>query len=235
LFCKRRAAVEHRALSNAGQQSLTPYLDEPTRQFRDALRLLFILARAGEPPGEPSPVPGAVRVVTSQKRLQKLDFWVRNPDHLAYTLLDRYDTAGDDRWLQSAKAILDSEEPEIRRDAMAKYMFGAYEPIDTGLAPLISYGLAQTVRHPETRRRRYFLLQRGLAVAEKMEREMPEAAWYAARANLVGDLCAGLTGEDLARMQYEHPEYASAPLGETIRSIAGLVRERLAKLEGCHA
>lgn len=211
---------------------IVDYLDEPSRQFRDALRLLFVLAYGGEPVGSPPPVDNAVRAVSSQKRLQKMDFWMRNPDHLAHVLLDSYELDGDVLWLRSAREILDSEEPEIRRDAMAKYLWGAYEPLDTGLAPLISYGLAQTQRHPETRRRRYFLLEKGQDVATRMATEMPEAEWYASRATLVGALCRGRTGADLARMQYELPEYANAPNGETIASIAAQVRARLAEMEG---
>lgn len=208
------------------------HLDEPTRQFRDALRLLFILTHAGEPVASPPPLPGAVSVIPSQKRLQKMDFWVRNPDHLAYSLLDMYESDGDVRWLQSARSILNSDEPEIRRDSMAKYIYGAYEPIDTGLAPLVSYGLAQTQRHPETRRRRYFLLEKGLEVATRITKELAEAHWYVERTKLIGDLCRGRTGEELARMQYALPEYANAPNGETIASIARQVRDRLARMEG---
>jgi hypothetical protein len=211
---------------------VTTYAAEPTRQFRDALRLLFILARAGDPTGAVSPIPDAVRVITSQKRLQKIDFWVRNPDHLAHALIAGYEKTSDGNLLRMARDILDTEEPEIRRDAMAKYMFGAYEPIDTGMAPLISYGLARIIRNPETRRRWFFLLDRGAEVADAMERDLPEAQWYAQRTALVGSLCRGLTGEDLARMQYEEPEYANAPNGESIASIARKVRERLAQLEG---
>lgn len=161
-----------------------------------------------------------------------MDFWVRNPDHFAHALLDTYELDGKASWLRNARDILGSEEPEVRRDAMAKYLWGAYEPIDTGIAPLISYGLAQTQRHPETRRRSFFLLRRGAEVAELMTDELPEARWYAARATLVGELCRGRTGEDLARMQYQQPEYANAPNGETIASIAQQVRARLAFMEG---
>lgn len=196
------------------------------------MRLLFILAECGDPVGAPPPVPDAVRVISSQKRLQKMDFWVRNPDHLAHALLDVYGETGEPKWLRCAQAILGTEEPEVRRDAMAKYLYGAFEPIDTGLAPLISYGLAQTLRHPQTRRLRFFLLERGDQVASKMQAELPEAHWYADRARLVSELCRGRSGEDLARMQYQQPEYANAPNGETIASIAAQVRARLANLEG---
>lgn len=163
-----------------------------------------------------------------------MDFWVRNPDHLAHALLDAYSETADTKWLRFARAILGSEEPEVRRDAMTKYLFGAFEPIDTGLAPLISYGLAQTVRHPQTKRQRFFLLQRGEDVALQMESDLPEARWYAERARLVGELCQGRSGEALARMQYQQSEYANAPNGETIASIAIQVRSRLAVLEGHH-
>jgi hypothetical protein len=196
------------------------------------MRLLFILAECGDPVGALPPVPNAVRAISSQKRLQKMDFWVRNPDHLAHALLDVYGETGDPKWLRCAHTILGTEEPEVRRDAMAKYLYGAFEPIDTGLAPLISYGLAQTLRHPQTRRLRFFLLERGEHVASKMQAELPEAHWYADRARLVGELCRGRSGEDLARMQYQQPEYANAPNGETIASIAAQVRARLANLEG---
>jgi len=196
------------------------------------MRLLFILAECGEVVGDPPPVLKAVRVIGSQKSLQKMDFWVRNPDHLAHALLDIYSDTSDSRWLRHAQAILGTEEPEVRRDAMAKYLYGAFEPIDTGLAPLISYGLAQTLRHPQTRRQRYFLLERGAEIAARMVAELPEAQWYADRARLVGDLCHGRSGEELARMQYQQPEYANAPNGETIASIAAQVRARLANLEG---
>jgi hypothetical protein len=206
------------------------YADEPTRQFRDATRLLFILSQAGEDVGQPSPVLGAVKVIVAQKKLQKLDFFVRNPDHLAEALLDRHQATGERRWLQEARSILDSEEPEIRRDAMAKYLYGAYEPIDTGLAPLVSYGLAECHRHPDTKMMRFFLLKKGAAVANAMAADLEEARWYVDRAALVGALCGGMSAQDIANMQYRQPEYANAPYGETISSIAARVRQRLKDL-----
>ena len=206
-------------------------MDDTTRYYRDALRLLFILARAGDQIAGSPPVVDAVTVVDSQKKFQKMDFWVRNPDHFAYALLEAHREQGHALLLDNAKSILDSAEPEIRRDAMLKYLYGAYEPMDTALAPLFSYGMAQMMRDKSTKQRMYFLLQKGLETADRILLEVPEAQWYSERAALVGEFCKGRTGEELARWQYRHPTYAGAKNGETIASIAKEVRQRIAELE----
>ncbi|WP_208722318.1 hypothetical protein [Amycolatopsis thermoflava] len=83
----------------------------------------------------------AVGIVEGQLRLQKLDFWLRNPDFLADELLNDYERSGEPRLLDLAAQILDSEEPEVRRYPMLRHHFGAYEPLDDGLAVLRSPGL----------------------------------------------------------------------------------------------
>jgi len=193
--------------------------------------MLFILARAGEPLTETATVSGALAVVGSQKKLQKMDFWVRNPDHFAYALLEAYKEQGDFGLLASAKSIADSKEPEVRRDAMLKFLYGAYEPLDTALAPLFSYGLARMVRDATTKQRMYFLLPKGLEAADRMTAEVPEAQWYSERTTLVGEFCRGKSGDELARWQYKHPTYAGARNGETIASIAHEVRQLIAEME----
>lgn len=206
-------------------------MDEITRQYRDALRLLFILARAGAPVVNHPTAPDAVTVVDSEKKLQKLDFWVRNPDHFAFALLQAYDEQKDAALLSTAKSIVDSVEPEIRRDAMQKYLYGAFEPIDTALALLLSYGLVRMVRDVKTKQRMFFLAPKGLEKADELAAQMPEAVWYSERATLVGQLADGKSGEQLAKWQYKHPIYAGAKNGETIASIAQEVREKIADLE----
>lgn len=197
--------------------------------------MLFILARAGEPLIDTAIAPGALAVVDSQKKLQKMDFWVRNPDHFAYALLEAYVESGDAGLLSIAKSIADSTEPEIRRDAMLKYLYGAFEPLDTALAPLFSYGMASSFRNATTKQRMYFLLPKGLEVADRMTVEVPEAQWYSARTRLIGEFCRGKSGEELARWQYKNPTYSGAKNGETIASIAQEVRQRIGKLEAGHA
>lgn len=210
-------------------------MDEITRQYRDALRLLFILARAGEPPTGISPVSDAVAIISSQKKLQKIDFWVRNPDHFAYALLEAHREQGDAGLLALAKSIGTSKEPEIRRDAMLKFLYGAYEPLDTALAPLFSYGLARMVRDVNTKQRMYFLLPKGLEIADRMTAEVPESQWYSERTTLIGQFCQGKSGDQLAKWQYKHPTYAGAKNGETIASIAQEVRQRIADMEAGRA
>jgi hypothetical protein len=210
-------------------------MDEITREYRGALRLLFILARAGDVPAADVTVPDAVRVITSEKKFQKMDFWIRNPDHLAYALMQAHMDNPSLGYLQAAQSIADSEEPEIRRDAMLKFLYGAFEPLDTSLAPLFTYGLATMVRDQNNKRARtYFLLPKGLERAIQIEAELPEAMWYSERATLVGSLCRGFSGDQLARWQYQHPSYSTAKNGETIKSIAAEVRHLLASAEATH-
>ncbi|EDT42477.1 conserved hypothetical protein [Burkholderia ambifaria MEX-5] len=118
---------------------------------------------------------------------------------------------------------------------MLRYLYGAYEPLDTALAPLLSYGLAQMVRETETRQRMYFLLPKGLEVADRMTEELTEAKWYSVRTTLIGEFCKGKSGDQLAKWQYRHPSYAGAKHGETIDSIAEEVRGRIADLEASNA
>src|SRR6478672_11151576 len=114
----------------------------PTTRMQDAVRLLMLLNEAAEDitdadiAGDPA-LETAIGVVRTQVRLQKLDFWVRNPDYLANELLNDYVNGDQDpTLLQIAGEILDSEEPELRRYPMLRYLFGAYEDLEDALAVL---------------------------------------------------------------------------------------------------
>lgn len=69
-----------------------------TSRLQDAVRLLMLIDGAGEPlpapPSQDAPQ-AAVAVLRSQVALQKLDFWLRNPDYLADLLLDRFEESGE--------------------------------------------------------------------------------------------------------------------------------------------
>jgi len=111
-------------------------------------------------PGPAAP-DGALSEMRSQLRLQALDFWLRNPDYLADELLNEYDRIGDASLVEEARRILDDREPEVRRLPMTKYMFGAYEPLDDVLAPLVTYGLikhAASAGHTRVREHDYWFM-----------------------------------------------------------------------------
>jgi hypothetical protein len=100
-----------------------PVRDQVTSRMQDAVRLLLLIDGGAEPltaPPPPEAPPGAVAVFRTQVGLQKLDFWLRNPDYLANVLLDRYEETGDRAMLLEAERILNSEEPEIRRYPMLR-------------------------------------------------------------------------------------------------------------------
>jgi hypothetical protein len=208
---------------------------------QDAIRLLMLLNAAAEPfetgghVDDDTAVTSAVGVVRSQVRLQKLDFWVRNPDYLANELLNDYENGdGDPTLLGLADEILSSEEPELRTYPMLRWLFGAYEPLDDALAILASAGLIirrirGTLEH--VNRHDYYLLQAGRELADSAAAEYEPLSWYAARSYLVVQLTRGQGATQLKDRQYLVDEYVNTPHGQTIPSIARRARERLATLQ----
>jgi hypothetical protein len=198
------------------------------------VRLLFVLDRAGEPPGDSAP-DGAVSLMRGQTRLQALDFWMRNPDYLADELITEYQNDRSQTWaLQVAREIFASREPRIRRLPMLKWRFGAYELLDDTLAIMMSRRLV--THRPETGSQRvrehlYWLMDTGHDVAEQLLRADEVFSWYAERAYIVGRLASDTGGAALKKRQYEHPEYGSTSPLKAIRSIEDRVRARLADLE----
>jgi hypothetical protein len=173
-------------------------------------------------------------VVRTQVRLQKLDFWVRNPDYLANELLNDFENGDRDAALLAmAGEILDSEEPELRRYPMLRYLFGAYEDLEDALAVLRQADLV--VRRRKGRPARvvrtdYFLLEAGREVAAKVRTEYPGLAWYSARSALVVELSDGQGATQLKDRQYIVEEYLNTPHGVRIPSITDRARQRLAAI-----
>ncbi|WP_047691942.1 hypothetical protein [Kocuria sp. ZOR0020] len=204
-----------------------------TSVYQDAVRLLLLLSAASEPLREPPPSDApadAVAVLHSQVLLQKLDFWLRNPDYLADELISRFERDGDHDDLNLARQILESDEPEVRSHQMLRFLFGAYEPLDEALSVLRTPGLV--VRRRQGRPRRtaqhdYYLTLSGRAAAQKIVETVPELAYYVERSTLVADLAAGRRGSALRDIQYLQPEYADAALGTRIAGIADRARQRL--------
>lgn len=205
--------------------------------MQDAVRILMLIDKAGLPVVDSTlvasdpPLATAVSVVRTQVRLQKLDFWIRNPDYLANELLNDYENGDQDpTLLQMAAEILDSEEPELRRYPMLRYLFGAYEDLEDALAVLRQADLV--VRRKKGRpghvtRTDYYLTQAGKDMAARIRQDYPELAWYSTRAALVILLTDGQGATTLKDRQYLVDEYLNTPHGVRIPSITDRARRRL--------
>jgi hypothetical protein len=204
--------------------------------MQDAVRLLLLIDGAAEPVADPPPSgapDGAVGVLRTQVLLQKLDFWLRNPDYFANMLLDRFEESDDVKLLDHAERILASDEPEVRRYPMLRYRFGAYEPLDSALSVLASAGLVFRRREGtpgRTRQHNYYLTSVGRQVARDMVAQEPALQYYVDRVALLVDVTAGRGGTELKDEQYLQQEYAGAAYNARIGAIAGRVRERLAAI-----
>ncbi|MEV4800412.1 hypothetical protein AB0K18_10385 [Nonomuraea sp. NPDC049421] len=223
-------------LASAVREQMAKQTVRRATRWQDAVRLLLLIeAAAKDPAGDDMEMPpSTVGIVHTQVRLQKLDFWVRNPDYLAYELMTEYTKAPEEKaLLELAGQILDSEEPDLRRYPMLRHHYGAFEQLDDALAVLVERGLlskTQILRQQRVAEHLYFLLQRGRQVVQSMVEDVPELAWYADRTRLVVALVDGLGGTQLKNRQYLLRDYADTPIGEYIAPITDRARARLAEL-----
>jgi hypothetical protein len=199
------------------------------------IRVLFLMRHCGTPPGPDAP-DGALAEMRSQLRLQALDFWLRNPDYLADELLNEFDSNNSPDLLEAARKILADREPEIRRLPMTKYLFGAFEPLDDVLAPLVAYGLlahAASTGALRVREHDYWLMPPGEEFALELLATAPGVfGWYVERAELIARVAGTEAGGSLKQRQYLQAEYAGTQNKFLIEPITDRVRNRLAAIDG---
>lgn len=200
---------------------------------RDAIRILFILNAGGMPTVDPND-PTVAKIFKGEARLHAFDFWMRYPDYLASELLDGYEATGNTDYRQAAEAIFESNEPDLRRVPMIRYLFGAYERLDDALSLLRSRdlvritGIKGKVKVHETD---FILTVRGVEVCSKAVVQEPIIEWYALRAALVAQIAGTRGGSALKDKQYEQATYAQTQLGGIIPSISTDVQRRLNQLK----
>ena len=168
--------------------------------------------------------------INSELKLQKLDFWLRYPDHLALALLRLcqpnapFATQALD--IQQIIAnIFTAEEPHLRWIPMQRFLHGAYEPLDRAMLFLSSRKLAyRKVDHSQPRTT-YYLTMKGCTIVEQMARECLEIQWYIDRCQLINRFFSDLNGFDIRKQQYLEPAYHQTPLNTTIAQVTASVRE----------
>lgn len=202
---------------------------------RDAVRILFVIAKAGELVKKAAPDDTCL-VVHAEKRLQALDFWMRNPDYLASEILNQYEAdPSKKQLLKTAEKVMAGDEPDIRRLAMQRFLFGAWEALDDAIATLSLPGLVKMHRTfspngSKITKTSYYLTNEGSTKAAELEKVDP-LDWYAQRAAIVAQVAGNRTGSQLKSVQYKVAEYNDARHGTIIAPIREEVENRLSKLK----
>mgnify|MGYP000855540009 FL=1 len=183
----------------------------------------------------------SVRILNSESKLQKIDFWIRYPDHLAAALLRGCETKGigsfnliarQEEVRQVVRQIFDNQEPVLRWTPMRKYLRGAYEPLDKVMTFLSSRDLAYRRVTEQGHRVQYELTLQGHTVVEKLLGECPETHWYAERCKLIADFFGHLNGFEIRKLQYLETEYADTAHEHNIARIDTEIRQRFERLFG---
>lgn len=206
-------------------------------RVQDAVRILFLLDHCPEPDSECPDHPDAVAVLRGQKKLQALDFWLRNPDYLADELLNAAEAGRSVPGVSPvdrAAALLEGDEPDLESYPMIRWRYGAYESLDDALALLVAHGLIgidAIGTAPDIDRWDYCLLPAGRQDAEEMRSQEPDLSWYDERAALVLLLAGDRSGSALKELQYAQGEYERTHMGDDIVGILPRVRARLAVLQ----
>lgn len=195
-----------------------------------AARILILLDVLGLPVERPCPVPEAVRVVRSLTRLEKLDFWLRNPDYLADELMTEYEAGRlPDATVREHVRRMLGEIAAGHHYPMIRFHFGAYEVVDNALAKLKATGLIAHRRGADSgdrARHDYYLLTKGAEQAAQMRESLTELKWYDQQADAIAFLAEAMQGSAARKRQYDQPEYKGARIGAEIPPVFERARAR---------
>lgn len=88
----------------------SPFTGLSTTRQQDAVRVLVLLREAGDRPPPDPPRPDATACIQAESRLHALDFWLRNPDYLAFELLELNEQTPDVALVEQACRLINDEE-----------------------------------------------------------------------------------------------------------------------------
>lgn len=201
------------------------------RKYKDRIRIFFIIYFFGED-YKGTEHSKCCKVLHTEVKIQKLDFLLRNPDYLAYELLELLENGDVDKTeiRDVIKDIFAEKEPEIRRLEMEKFFFGAYEDIDQVIAFLVSCGFIQYVSKCDNKLR---VIKKSYFVTREAENKMKENLksidalnWYIMRCALIKRYFGDYSGTKLKALQYQIDEYKNTSYKEYINDIQALVKQK---------
>ncbi|MFB8374502.1 hypothetical protein [Paenibacillus taichungensis] len=204
------------------------------RIFKDRIRIFFIIYFFGEEYHDPNR-PDCCKVMQTEVKIQKLDFLLRNPDYLAYELMEllKTSTIKKSEIKDEIKQIFIENEPEVRRLEMERFFFGAYEDIDQVIAFLMSCGFIKYASERDTSLR---VIKKSYYVTKEADQKMTEnlenlemLKWYVRRCQLIKKYFGDFSGSDLKALQYQIDEYKNTSYKEYITDIQELVKNQFFK------
>lgn len=169
--------------------------------------------------------PERLKCLQSETLLQKMDFLLRNPDYLCLLLMTREENSSDEKLeiKDIVKAIYREHEPEIRRDEMDRFFFGAYEPLDDVIAFLVSMNLVdfESIRNKDGAPsfKSYYILPAAMTLMQYNPTDYPSLQWYTDRCKLLKRFFGSYSGAKVRQLQYQVDEYANTKLTEPIRAV----------------
>lgn len=198
---------------------------------KDRIRIFLIIYFFSENYSNSSK-PSLRRIFESEVKLQKIDFWMRNPDYLSLTLLDIAERDSSEK--QEIKKILQlifkNKEPEIRKEEMERFLYGAWEDIDNAIAFLDSIDLIKFEstkdKDLKIRDKKYYITSLGVEKIETNLPSLPYLQWYQERCLLIKKYFGDKNGTQLKNIQYLVDEYANTPYGQKIPDVSHLVKEK---------
>lgn len=207
---------------------------------RQIVRVLFILYYCHD--DEPLLFPSEFNYahwLDSETKLQKIDFWIRYPDHLAAALLTGLEPKGRLQLRQRSdeirlliRDIFQNEEPRRRWVPMHKYMRGAYESLNEVMVFLFSHDLVYCRRPGDQKNKRYYLAKPGQRVVEGLLAECGESKWYERRCRVIDSFFGYLNGFEIRKLQYLQGNYANAPWFKILPLVEAEVRVRFKQVFG---
>lgn len=202
---------------------------------KDRIRIFLILYFCSEEHSDSS-TPDFKRLFESEVKLQKLDFWVRNPDYLSYALLDiaEQESLRSQEIKDIVLKVFENREPEIRKDEMEKFLYGAYEDIDNAIAFLDAVGLikfySKKAADLRTIEKKYYITDLGVNKIINNLPNLPFLKWYEERCLLIKKYFGDKNGTQLKDIQYQVEAYTKTSYGQLIPNISHLVKEKFKDL-----
>ncbi len=217
---------------NDKESELSTLNDQAIRFYKDRFRLLLIIysfSDRTEDEGLPLLLKGEIKI-------QAIDFFIRNPDYLAYELLTIASTQRDKlvEIKKIVQSIYHSSEPDVRRQEMEKFFYGAYEDIDDIIAFLCSMKLLKYESKLRVDMRvtekHYYITKFAVERIETARVSVGVAKWYFERCEIINKYLGGTTGSELKARQYQIEQYSTTSYKDKIQQIDDLVIEKYFEL-----